>query len=365
MRVLRCRSSLAPAPHPSHLVTATPIPAAVKSSTHISLSAVLLVVLASACFTIGGRHSQASQPALPGAAARLGALGHADPAHPRDTGGRGCAGDWCARGGSRCNSCAAPCWSRRARAFSRALKYLPMAEATALNFMAPMLVTLMAGWFLGEHLTRPRWAFVVAGFIGMLLIVRPRHRGAASGGVLRPRRRGAVRDVSDSHAQARRRRPDGAAVLSEPGGHRAVLVACRSFSTRRGIPISDILLFVGIGIMGFVGHLLFIKAFQVASASAIAPFTYSQLVWSTLRRLAGLRFVSGRLDAIGDRGHRRQRRRAHVVRALAGEPASGGAGGGRLSSEGDAARYNRRRRRAAFACGAGAPAASIFNGEEQ
>jgi drug/metabolite transporter (DMT)-like permease len=47
-------------------------------------------------------------------------------------------------------------------------------------------------------------------------------------------------------------------------------------------PISDIFLFVGIGIMGLVGHLLFIKAFQVASASAIAPFTYTQLVWSTL-----------------------------------------------------------------------------------
>ncbi len=36
-----------------------------------------------------------------------------------------------------------------------------------------MLVTLMAAWFLRERLTRPRWAFVAAGFLGMLLIVRP------------------------------------------------------------------------------------------------------------------------------------------------------------------------------------------------
>lgn len=47
-------------------------------------------------------------------------------------------------------------------------------------------------------------------------------------------------------------------------------------------PIHDLIVVVGIGIMGFVGHLLFIRAFQRASASAIAPFTYVQLVWSTL-----------------------------------------------------------------------------------
>lgn len=57
--------------------------------------------------------------------------------------------------------------------FFSALKYLPLAEATALNYTSPILVTLMAASFLGERLTRPRWAFVVAGFVGMLLIVRP------------------------------------------------------------------------------------------------------------------------------------------------------------------------------------------------
>ena len=48
-----------------------------------------------------------------------------------------------------------------------------MAEATGLNYSTPILVTLMAGWFLRERITQPRWMFVVAGFVGMLLIVRP------------------------------------------------------------------------------------------------------------------------------------------------------------------------------------------------
>ena len=57
--------------------------------------------------------------------------------------------------------------------FFSALKFLPLAEATALNYSTPMIVTLMAASFLHERITIPRWAFVIAGFIGMLLIVRP------------------------------------------------------------------------------------------------------------------------------------------------------------------------------------------------
>jgi uncharacterized membrane protein len=45
---------------------------------------------------------------------------------------------------------------------------------------------------------------------------------------------------------------------------------------------SDILPLVAIGTLGVFGHFFFIQAFQRAQASTIAPFTYMQLVWSTL-----------------------------------------------------------------------------------
>ena len=57
--------------------------------------------------------------------------------------------------------------------FFSAVKYLPLAEATALNYTSPILVTLLAGWLLHERITLPRWGFAAAGFVGMLLIVRP------------------------------------------------------------------------------------------------------------------------------------------------------------------------------------------------
>lgn len=57
--------------------------------------------------------------------------------------------------------------------FFLALGSLPLAEATAINYTTPVLVILLAVAFLGERMTRPRVAFVVAGITGMLLIVRP------------------------------------------------------------------------------------------------------------------------------------------------------------------------------------------------
>src|SRR5438477_8733486 len=57
--------------------------------------------------------------------------------------------------------------------FMSALKYLPLAEATAINYSSPLLVVLMAVLFLDEQMSGPRIAFVVAGIAGMLMIVRP------------------------------------------------------------------------------------------------------------------------------------------------------------------------------------------------
>jgi drug/metabolite transporter (DMT)-like permease len=166
--------------------------------------------------------------------------------------------------------------------FFSALKYLPLADATALNYTAPILVTLMAGWFLGEHLTRPRWAFVVAGFVGMLLIVRPGSEvlNSAAGFAL-----AAAALYATFQILTRKMSGEGLMVLlfiPSLVGTVVTSVVVPFFHYSAWYPSSDIVLFAGIGFMGFIGHLLFIRAFKVASASAIAPFTYTQLVWSTL-----------------------------------------------------------------------------------
>lgn len=54
-----------------------------------------------------------------------------------------------------------------------ALPALPLAEAIALFFTAPILVTILAGPLLGENVSLKSWAAVAAGFIGVLIILRP------------------------------------------------------------------------------------------------------------------------------------------------------------------------------------------------
>lgn len=50
---------------------------------------------------------------------------------------------------------------------------LPLAEAVALFFTSPIFVTLLAALLLRERVTRGAWAAVIAGFIGVLIILRP------------------------------------------------------------------------------------------------------------------------------------------------------------------------------------------------
>src|SRR5471032_1573390 len=57
--------------------------------------------------------------------------------------------------------------------FTAALHYIPLAEATAVNFLAPILVTALSVALLGEHVTRGQWLAVICGFVGVLIIIHP------------------------------------------------------------------------------------------------------------------------------------------------------------------------------------------------
>jgi drug/metabolite transporter (DMT)-like permease len=166
--------------------------------------------------------------------------------------------------------------------FFSALRFLPMAEATALNYSTPMIVTLMAATFLKERITAPRWAFVVAGFVGMLVIVRPGSEMltpasllALSSAALYATFQILTRKLAGENLMVLLFFPAlvGALIMS-------ALVLLLHYDA--WFAVADAAMFVAIGAVGTLGHFLFILAFQRAAVSAIAPFTYMQLLWSTL-----------------------------------------------------------------------------------
>lgn len=53
------------------------------------------------------------------------------------------------------------------------LKYMPVAEFTAIGAIVPLIITLLAATALGEKVSPLRWSLVIGGFIGTLIIIRP------------------------------------------------------------------------------------------------------------------------------------------------------------------------------------------------
>ncbi|MFO1322443.1 MAG: DMT family transporter [Burkholderiales bacterium] len=166
--------------------------------------------------------------------------------------------------------------------FMSALKFLPLADATALNYMTPTLVILIAIVFLHERLTLPRLSFVAAGIAGMLMIVQP---GAdifnrASLLALASAACYAVYQVTTRMLAGE----DPRVTLFYPAlvGAAIMTLVWPWFGTTIDVTWIEVGLMATIGVFGTAGHFLLILAFQRAPASALTPFTYVHLVFATL-----------------------------------------------------------------------------------
>ena len=166
--------------------------------------------------------------------------------------------------------------------FMSALRELPLAEATALNYSTPALVTIMAVVFLDERMTPIRVAFVIAGLVGMLLIVRPGSglfQGAALFAI------GSAWFYATFQVVTRKLANEDWRTLmfyQSWVGTIALTFIVPFVDWPSSIVWQHVAIIVAAGLIGTLGHYLFLRAFQLASASAITPFTYAQLIWATL-----------------------------------------------------------------------------------
>lgn len=167
--------------------------------------------------------------------------------------------------------------------FYFALRAMPLASATAINYTTPMMVMVLSVVLLGERLTPSRIAFLAAGVVGMLLIVRPGtdvFRGAS----LLVLASAALYAVFQTSTRGMARE-DPVALLVYPalvGSTVMAIPIALSPDSVAAIAWQDVALLVAGGMAGTLGHLLFILAFQRAPASALTPFTYVHLVWAML-----------------------------------------------------------------------------------
>ncbi len=166
--------------------------------------------------------------------------------------------------------------------FMSALKYLPLADATALNYTTPTLVVLLGVLVLHERMTKARLGFVVAGAVGMLLIVQPGAEFFKGASLLALA--GAVCYAMFQIITRMLAGEDPRVTLFYPAliGTLVMTFVWPWFGLPLAMTWKDVGLLAPAGALGTVGHFLFILAFARAPASALTPFTYLQLVWATL-----------------------------------------------------------------------------------
>jgi len=166
--------------------------------------------------------------------------------------------------------------------FFLALRFLPLAEATALNYLTPTLVIVIAIAFLGERLTFARGAFVVAGLVGMLMIVQPGADlfKAASLLALASATFYALYQITTRMLAGE----DPRVTLFYPGlvGVGIMTLVWPWFGTRIDVTWVDAGMMLCVGVIATAGHFMLILAFQRAPASALTPFTYVHLVFATM-----------------------------------------------------------------------------------
>ncbi|MCC5958468.1 MAG: DMT family transporter [Rhodobacteraceae bacterium] len=161
-----------------------------------------------------------------------------------------------------------------------ALMYMPLAEATALVFSAPIFITALSVPLLGEHVGWRRWGAVLLGFVGVLVIVRP---GSAAFQLA------ALLPVGTALCYA-------IFMISARWIDRAErlwtmmlfamlfpLLYSAPFAVANWTPVQagDMALFVAIAVFGSLGLALIGQAFRMAPAAIVAPFDYTALIWAT------------------------------------------------------------------------------------
>jgi drug/metabolite transporter (DMT)-like permease len=166
--------------------------------------------------------------------------------------------------------------------FFGALRFVPLAEGSAITFLAPMFAILLSMPVLGERPTRARWIAAIVGFGGILLLVRP---GSA---VFHP---AAVLLVLAAIANAlyqllTRKLPNDAPQTtlfhSALVGTVVLSLALPFVETPSEVTMHDAFFLILLGFLAGVGHWCLTSAFLRAPASLLAPFTYLHMIWATI-----------------------------------------------------------------------------------
>ncbi len=165
--------------------------------------------------------------------------------------------------------------------FYWALNFIPLADTTAMTFVGPLVTTAVSPVFLGEKVGIRRWMAVLAGFAGVLIILRPDFGGERVGYVIGL---GAGICVGLFYA-ANRKLADADPPLGS-ALHSALFGALLPIPLLPWIwvplQLEDAGFLGGFVVLGLAGQMMLVNAFRYGQASLVSPFLYWGIVSSTV-----------------------------------------------------------------------------------
>jgi drug/metabolite transporter (DMT)-like permease len=158
---------------------------------------------------------------------------------------------------------------------------VPLATATAVNFTAPLFATIAAALVLHEDVRFRRWAAVVIGFVGVLVIMRPGREtvDAMLLLILLSAASSAMNNITVKYL-VRTERPNTIVALFSV--YLTPLSLIPALFVWEWPDLKSLAALVGLGIIGTLAHLSVARAYLAADASACAPYEFVRLPYAAL-----------------------------------------------------------------------------------
>ena len=170
--------------------------------------------------------------------------------------------------------------------FVLGLRELPMSTAYAITFVGPLLVTAMAVPLLREKVGPRRWAAIVVGLVGVVVVLRPGGEGVATKAGLFVLLATLCYAASVITVRMLAQRDSAQSMVFWFLAMVAVGAGLLAWPNWVPLRLADAWWLAGIAVFGTLGQVALTHAFRLGEASLVAPLEYTALLWVLLLDLA-------------------------------------------------------------------------------
>ena len=162
-----------------------------------------------------------------------------------------------------------------------AFSSLPMVEAYVILFCTPLIISVLAIWFLGEQIAFARWLAIAMGLVGVVIVLRPSvetielgHFAALAAAFCSGITAVISRKIGSTENMA--------TMILFPLLATIIVSGSALYFVYKPMPLMDMALMFLVGALGLLGQYSVLTGFRMAPAAYVGPMQYSQIVWAIL-----------------------------------------------------------------------------------